>query len=173
MFWNFVLRAVQFRETPPAAGLRGAGCRGYAGDRALQRLLGYRAQDARRVPRIRREHRDRAGGRRADRPARRGGEAERQGAVAAPFIYTVGSLAGEPVVVAGTDFDARASADQLLACGWRARRGCRRMPGGQHRGRAFPPPSWGRQLELEGAPCMIRGIVSSGGTEDAQVILPL
>jgi putative ABC transport system permease protein len=30
----------------------------------------------------------------------------------------------------------------------------------------------GQKLELDGAPCTIRGIVSSGGAEDAQVILP-
>ncbi|HXM43000.1 MAG TPA: FtsX-like permease family protein, partial [Bryobacteraceae bacterium] len=29
-----------------------------------------------------------------------------------------------------------------------------------------------QKLELEGAPCTLRGIVSSGGAEDAQVILP-
>jgi len=98
-------------------------------------------------------------------------EAERQGAVAAAFVYTVGRLGGEPVVVAGIDFQ-RAGP---LTDYWRVE-GARVAGSGEclvgstvaahFRLRA------GQQAQLQDAPCAIRGIVSSGGPEDAQVLLP-
>ena len=97
--------------------------------------------------------------------------AERQGAVAAPFIYTVGRVKSEPVVVAGTDFR-RAGP---LTNYWRVE-GARTAAPGEclvgSRVAAHFRLKLGQKLELEGAPCTIRGIVSSGGAEDAQVILP-
>ena len=59
----------------------------------FEHLFGYRTQNARRIPRIRREHRHRAArvaGKRFRSAAVE--EAEHQGAVAAPFVYTVGRL---------------------------------------------------------------------------------
>ena len=102
--------------------------------------------------------------------------AEKQGAVAAPFIYTVGRVTlghfgGEPVVVAGTDFR-RAGP---LTDYWRVDGARAAAPGeclvGSNVAAHFRL-KLGQKLELEGAPCTIRGIVSSGGAEDAQVILP-
>jgi putative ABC transport system permease protein len=98
-------------------------------------------------------------------------EAERQGAVAAPFIYTVGHLDGEPVVVAGADFR-RAGP---LTDYWRVE-GARAAGSGEclvgSTVAAHFRLKLGQPAKLEGAPCVIRGIVSSGGPEDAQVILP-
>jgi putative ABC transport system permease protein len=97
--------------------------------------------------------------------------AERQGAVAAPFIYTVGRLGGEPVVVAGTDFH-RAGP---LTNYWRVDGARAAAPGECLVGDSVAEHfrlKLGQELKLEGAPCTIRGIISSGGAEDAQVILP-
>lgn len=97
--------------------------------------------------------------------------AEKQGAIAAPFIYTVGRVEGEPVVVAGTDFR-RAGA---LTNYWRVD-GARAAGAGECLvGRTVAAHfrlKLGAALPLEGAPCAIRGVVSSGGAEDAQVIVP-
>ena len=98
-------------------------------------------------------------------------EAERQGAVAAPFVYTVGRLDGEPVVVAGTDFR-RAGP---LTDYWRVEGARAAGPGECLVGSAVAAHyrfKLGQRAEVEGASCVIRGIVSSGGPEDAQVILP-
>jgi putative ABC transport system permease protein len=97
--------------------------------------------------------------------------AERQGAVAAPFIYTVGRVEGEPIVVAGTDF----SRAGPLTNYWRVD-GVRAVaPGeclaGVNVAAHFRVKLSGK-LDVEGAPCTVRGIVSSGGAEDAEVILP-
>jgi len=97
--------------------------------------------------------------------------AERQGAVAAPFIYTVGRVKSEPVVVAGTDFR-RAGP---LTNYWRVEGARTAAPGECLVGSSVAAHfrlKLGQKLELDGAPCTIRGIVSSGGAEDAQVILP-
>jgi len=97
--------------------------------------------------------------------------AERQGAVAAPFIYSVGRVESEPVVVAGTDFR-RAGP---LTNYWRVDGSRAAGPGeclvGANVAAHFRL-KLGQKLELEGVPCTIRGVVSSGGAEDAQVIVP-
>jgi putative ABC transport system permease protein len=98
--------------------------------------------------------------------------AEKQGAAAAPFIYAVGRLACEPVVVAGTDFErARPLTNYWRVDGARAAAAGECLVGSTVA--AHFRLELGQQLKLEGAPCIIRGIVSSGGAEDAQVILPL
>jgi len=99
-------------------------------------------------------------------------EAERQGAVAAPFVYTVGHLDGQPVVVAGTDF--RRSGP--LTDYWHVE-GTRGAASGEclvgSTLAAHFRLKLGQQVDVAGVPCVIRGIVTSGGSEDAQVILPL
>jgi len=98
--------------------------------------------------------------------------AERQGAVAAPFIYAVGSLKGEPVVVAGIDFR-RAGP---LTSYWRVDGARVGGPGECLAGSSAAAHfhlQIGQKLDLEGAPCTLRGIVASGGAEDAQVMVPL
>jgi putative ABC transport system permease protein len=98
-------------------------------------------------------------------------EAERHGAIAAPFVYTVGHLDGEPVVVAGADFR---RAGPLIHY-WRVEGARSAGPGECLVGSTVAAHfrlKLGQPAKLEGAPCVIRGIVSSGGPEDAQVILP-
>jgi putative ABC transport system permease protein len=98
-------------------------------------------------------------------------EAERQGAVAAPFVYTVGRLHGEPLVLAGTDFG---RAGPLIDY-WRVDGARTAKPGECLAGTTVAAHFHLRlaaKADVEGAPCVIRGIVSTGGAEDAQLILP-
>ena len=139
MFWNFVLRAVQFRKRRLALAFAAL-----AVSATLATALFSVYSDIERkmrvaVPRLRREHRHRTGRRRRDCPAgSRGAGREARRSGRAVHLYR-GPRRGEPVVVAGVDFGARRSAYQLLARRWRARRRTGRMPGGQQRGRALPP----------------------------------
>jgi putative ABC transport system permease protein len=98
-------------------------------------------------------------------------EAERHGAIAAPFVYTIGRLDGQPVVVAGVDFR-RAGP---LTDYWRVE-GARAAGSGECLVGSTVAAHFhfklGQQAEVAGAPCVIHGIVSSGGPEDAQLILP-
>jgi putative ABC transport system permease protein len=99
-------------------------------------------------------------------------EAERLGAVAAPFLYTVGRLNRQAVVVAGTDF-ARVA---RLTGYWRIVGDRQANPGECLAGAAVASHfnlKPGDHAALEGAPCLVRGIVSTGGAEDAQLIVPL
>jgi putative ABC transport system permease protein len=97
--------------------------------------------------------------------------AEKRGAVAAPFIYTVGRVESEPVVVAGVDFNRSGP----LTNYWRVD-GARAAAIGECLVGANVAAHFrltlGEKLDLESAPCTIRGIVSTGGAEDAQAILP-
>jgi putative ABC transport system permease protein len=98
-------------------------------------------------------------------------EAERLGAVAAPFLFTVGHLHGEPVVVAGVDF-ARAGP---LTTYWRVN-GARQAGDGECLAGVALAAHFhlvpGAPVELAGAPCVVRGIVQTGAAEDAQLMLP-
>ena len=97
--------------------------------------------------------------------------AEQQGAVAAPFLYSVGHVDSEPVVIAGADFH-RAGP---LTSYWRVDGLRTAAPGECLVGASLAAHfrlQVGGKLALAGAPCIIRGIVSTGGAEDAQVILP-
>lgn len=99
-------------------------------------------------------------------------EAEKLGVAAAPFLFTVGQLRGEPVVVAALDF---ARAAELTAY-WRVEGARRALEGeclaGSEAARHFGL-ALGQRLELEGAPCILRGIVTTGGAEDAQLLVTL
>jgi putative ABC transport system permease protein len=99
-------------------------------------------------------------------------EAERLGAVAAPFLYTVGHVANQPVVVAGVDFPRAIP----LTAYWRVDGARPANPGecllGATAAAHFHLKP-GDHAALDGAPCTVRGIVSTGGAEDAQIILPL
>ena len=171
MFWNFVTRAVQFRKRRLALAF-GALATGATLATALFSVYSD----------IERKMRVQFRGYGANMVIAPGGggqtvqldavaKAERLGATASPFIYTVGHLSGEPVVVAGTDFR-RAGP---LTDYWRVE-GARTAGGGEcllgsavaEHFRLKP----GEKAELDGAPCVVRGIVSSGGAEDAQVIVP-
>ena len=172
MFWNFVLRAVQFRKRRLALAFAAL-----AVSATLATALFSVYSDIERKMRV--QFRGfganiiiaPAGGAQTV-PLAAVALAEQQGAVAAPFIYTVGRVTSEPVVVAGIDFRRAAPLTNYWRVDGARTAAAGRMPGGQQRGRALPPEDSGQQLELEGAPCTIRGIVSSGGAEDAQVIVP-
>ena len=105
-------------------------------------------------------------------PLRAVAEAERLGATASPFLYAVGRLQDEPVVLAGVDFR---RAGPLIGY-WRGV-----SPGiSLGRGECLAGISVanhfhlaeGRKAALEGAACTVRGVVQTGGAEDAQVLLP-
>lgn len=171
MFWNFVLRAVEFRRRRLVLAFAAL-----AVSATLATALFSVYSDIER--KMRAQFRGfganiviaPAGGAQTVTLAAVG-LAEKQGAVAAPFIYTVGRVESEPVVVAGADFrragpltnywridGARTAGPGECLVGNRVAAHFRLKPGGN--------------LALEGAPCTIRGVVSTGGAEDAQVILP-
>ena len=96
-------------------------------------------------------------------------KAEALGATAAPFLYRIGHLRGEPVVVASTDFQRAAP---LLGY-WRVARfpaagEC--VIGATAAAHFHLAP--GQTAALDSGPCVVRGVVSTGGAEDAQVIVP-
>jgi putative ABC transport system permease protein len=171
MFWNFVLRAVQFRKRRLALAFAAM-----AVSATLATALFSVYSDIERKMRV--QFRGfganlviAPAGAAPTVPLTAVAFAEQQGAVATPFIYTVGRVDGEAVVVAGTDFrragpltnywrvdGARAAAPRECLVGANVA--------------AHFRLKLGQKLELEGAPCTLRGIVSTGGAEDAQVILP-
>ena len=171
MFWNFVVRAVQFRKRRLALAFAAL-----AVSATLATALFSVYSDIERKMRV--QFRGfganiviaPAGGAQTV-PVSAVALAEQQGAVAAPFIYTVGRVDSEPIVVAGTDFH-RAGP---LTNYWRVEGARAAGPGeclvGSNVAAHFRL-KLGEKLDLEGAPCIVRGIVSSGGAEDAQVILP-
>lgn len=171
VFWNFVLRAVQFRKRRLALAFAAL-----AVSATLATALFSVYSDIERKMRVQFRGYGAniviapAGGAQTV-PLAAVALAEQQGAVAAPFIYAVGRVAGEPVVVAGTDFR-RAGP---LTSYWRVDGARAAGPGeclvGNNVAVHFRLKV-GQKLDLEGASCTIRGIVSSGGAEDAQVILP-
>ena len=171
MFWKFVLRAVQFRKRRLALAFAAL-----AVSATLATALFSVYSDIERKMRV--QFRGfganiviaPSGGAQTV-PLAAVALAEKQGAVAAPFIYTVGRVESEPVVVAGTDFR-RAGP---LTNYWRVD-GARAPALGEclvgNNVAAHFRLKLAQKLELEGAPCVIRGIVSSGGAEDSQVIVP-
>ncbi len=171
MFWNFVIRAVRFRKrrlTLAFAALAVAATLATAlfsvySDIERKMRVQFRGYGANLVVA------PAAGAQTV--PLTAVTLAERQGAVAAPFVYTVGSLESEPVVVAGTDFHRAAP----LTDYWRVD-GARAAGAGDCLAGSAVAAHYrvkiGQKLDLAGAPCIVRGIISSGGAEDAQVIVP-
>jgi putative ABC transport system permease protein len=171
MFWEFVIRAVQFRKRRLALAFAAL-----AVSATLATALFSVYSDIER--KMRAQFRGfganlviAPAGHAQTVPLSAVAAAEKQGAVAAPFLYSVGRVAGEPVVVAGVDFG-RAAA---LTNYWRVD-GARSAGAGECLVGASVASHFrvkvGGRLELEGAPCTVRGIVSSGGAEDAQAIVP-
>jgi putative ABC transport system permease protein len=171
MFWNFVLRAVQFRKRRLALAFAAL-----AVSATLATALFSVYSDIERKMRV--QFRGfganiviaPAGGAQTV-PMTAVALAERQGAVAAPFIYTVGRVESEPVVVAGTDFRRAGPLTNYWRVDGVRAAGASECLVGNHVAAHFRL-KLGQKLELEGAPCAIRGIISSGGAEDAQVMVP-
>jgi putative ABC transport system permease protein len=98
-------------------------------------------------------------------------QADSLGVTAAPFFYSVGRLQNEPIVVARVDFRRAAP----LTGYWRVPPGA--LPGaGQCLAGATAAAHFrlvaGQLAALDPEPCTIRAIVSTGGPEDAQIIVP-
>jgi len=172
MFWSFVLRAVKFRRRRLALAFSAL-----AVAATLATALFSVYSDIDRKMRV--EFRG-FGANMVIAPGN-GGQtvplaavalAEQQGAVAAPFLYTVGRVADEPVVVAGMDFRRAAPmTDYWRVDGARTAASGECLVGSTAAAHFRIKP--GEKLGLEGAPCTVRGIVSTGGAEDAQVMVPL
>jgi putative ABC transport system permease protein len=94
--------------------------------------------------------------------------AEAMGATAAPFLYTVGRVQGEPVVVAGVDFRRAAP---LIAYWHVDPPGAGECLIGTSAAAHFHLAA-GQKAGLDSGSCTIRAVVSTGGPEDAQVIVP-
>src|SRR5579863_459582 len=97
--------------------------------------------------------------------------AERLGAAAAPFLITSGRIQGQSIPVAG--FVPAKSAE--MTSYWH-------MQGERNVGRGDCLAGEllatrlqlkiGTNVPLEGAPCMLKGIVSTGGAEDQELLVP-
>jgi putative ABC transport system permease protein len=104
-------------------------------------------------------------------PLRAVSEAERLGVAAAPFLYTVGRVADERVVTAGIDFE-RA---QPLISYWEVA-GSRTAGSGECLAGVTLATHFhaniGQTIPLESGPCIVRGIVTTGGAEDSRLMVP-
>jgi putative ABC transport system permease protein len=171
MFWRFVMAAVAFRKRRlllAFAGLMVSATLAtvlfsvYSGIEGKMRAE-FRGYGANLVIAPR--------GAAASVPLRAVEEAERLGAAAAPFIYTVSKLRGESVVLAGVDFRRAAP----LTSFWRVEGASMAQAGeclaGSTAASHFHFVLGGR-ADLATGDCVIRGIVSTGGAEDNQLLLP-
>jgi putative ABC transport system permease protein len=101
-------------------------------------------------------------------PLRAVEEARKLGAIAAPFLFASSKLNGQSVLLAGVDL----AAAQPLTQYWHvegSRTGC--LAGVNVAERFHLQVGDGAQID--GAPCRISGIVSTGGSEDNEFILPI
>ncbi|HKW99472.1 MAG TPA: FtsX-like permease family protein [Bryobacteraceae bacterium] len=171
MFWRFVLGAVKFRRRRLLLAFAGL-----AVAATLATTLFSVYSDIER--KMRREFRGYGAnivvaptGASQTVPLAAAGDAEKLGAAAAPYIYTIGRIGDERVVEAGVDFrrslpltgywqvtGARtAGADECLAGAALA---------------AHFRLSVGQAAALASGACVIRGIVTTGGAEDNQLLVP-
>lgn len=96
-------------------------------------------------------------------------QAEALGGTAAPFLYSVGRLHHEPVVVAAVDFQRAAPLvgywhiSQFPVAGE-----C--LAGATAAAHFHLTP--GAQAAFDSAPCTVRAILNTGGPEDAQILVP-
>ncbi len=98
-------------------------------------------------------------------------QAELRGAAAAPYLAWIGHIGVEPVVLEGVDF-ARA---RPFSEYWRVEGSRTASPGECLAGGAVATHfhfQLGQTIPLTGAPCILRGIVSTGGAEENQILLP-
>jgi putative ABC transport system permease protein len=171
MFWRFVMSAVKFRRRRLLLAFSGL-----AVAATLATTLFSVYSDIER--KMRREFRgygaNMAIGPSANSqtvPLRAVEEAERLGAVAAPFIYFIGRIGEERVVVAGVDFH-RA---KPLTSYWQVA-GARTAGSGEClAGTTFAAHfrlSVGQSAPLASGDCIVRGIVTTGGDEDSRLMVP-
>jgi len=171
VFWRFVLAAVKFRRRRLLLAFSGL-----AVTAALATALFSVYWDIDR--KMRREFRGYGAnlvivpaGNGQTVPVRAVVEAERLGAVAAPFLYTIGRIGDERVVVDGVDFRRAVP----LTSYWQVT-GMRVAGTGECLAGSIVASHFhlnvGQSLPLASGACLIRGIVSTGGNEDNQVIVP-
>jgi putative ABC transport system permease protein len=104
-------------------------------------------------------------------PLRAVTEAERLGAAAAPFLYVVGRMGDERVVLAGIDFKRAAPLTSYWqVTGLRIAGSGECLAGGTLA--AHFHTGLEQSLPLASGSCTVRGIVSSGGDEDNRVMVP-
>jgi putative ABC transport system permease protein len=171
MFWRFVLAAVKYRRRRLLLAFTGL-----AVAATLATTLFSIYADIER--KMRREFRG-YGANLVIAPAASSGtvplqaveEAERLGAVAAPFIYVIGRVGDERVVVEGVDFRRAAP----LTSYWQVD-GARTAATGQCLAGTAVAAHFHvavrQSLPLASHACMVRGIVSTGGAEDNRVLVP-
>ncbi len=171
MFWRFVVAAVAFRKRRLLLAFAGLAVSAtlatvlfsvYSGIERRMRAE-FRGYGANLVIAPR--------GEAGSVPLRAVAEAERLGAAAAPFIYTVGKLRGESVVLAGVDFRRAAP----LTSYWRVDGSPLAAAGECLAGSAAASHfhlKLGDHADLAAGACTVRGIVSTGGAEDNQLLLP-
>jgi putative ABC transport system permease protein len=90
-------------------------------------------------------------------------EVRRMGGTAAPFLYSLDQLAGKPVVIAGVDL---AVSSKLIQY-WHVEGARGDCLAGDSLGLKI-----GETARLQKYSCVVTGVVSTGGAEDAQMILP-
>jgi len=171
VFWRFVLAAVKFRRRRLLLAFSGL-----AVTSTLATALFSVYSDIER--KMRREFRGYGAnlviapaGNAQTVPARAVVETERLGAVAAPFLYTIGRIGDERVVVAGVDFLRAAP----LTSYWQVTGAHTAGTGECLAGIALAAHFHvriGQNLPLASGSCVIRGIVSTGGDEDNHVMVP-
>jgi putative ABC transport system permease protein len=93
--------------------------------------------------------------------------AEKLGADAAPFLITSGRVGAQTVPVAGF---VPAKSVQLTSY-WHMQ-GSRNIGTGECIAGEFMGTRLGATITLQGAPCVVKGIVSTGGAEDQEILVP-
>ena len=168
MFWRFVLAAVKYRRRRLLLAFAGLAVAATLAttlfsiywdiERKMRRVFrGYGANIV-----VSNSH---------SVPLRAVEEAERLGAVAAPFVYTIARIGDERVVEAGVDF-LRAGP---LTSYWQVDGARKAGPGECLAGStaaAHFHVAIGQSVPLESGHCVLRGLVSTGGPEDNQMIVP-
>jgi putative ABC transport system permease protein len=95
------------------------------------------------------------------------GAAEKLGADAAPFLITSGRAGAKTIPVAGF---VPAKSVQLTSY-WHMQ-GSREIGAGECIAGEFMGVKLGATIPLQGAPCVVKGVVSTGGAEDQEILVP-
>lgn len=170
MFWRFVISAVKFRRRRLLLAFAGLAV---AATLATTLFSVYSDIDRK----MRREFRGYGAnlviapaGEARTVPLKAVAEAERLGATAAPFNFTVGRIGNERVVVAGIDFErARPLTSYWQVTGARAAAQGECLAGSTLA--AHFRFSVGQSAGLGSGRCLVRGIVTTGSTEDNQLMV--
>jgi putative ABC transport system permease protein len=171
VFWRFVLGAVRFRRRRLLLAFSGLAV---AATLATALFSVYSDIDRK----MRREFRGYGAnlliapaGNSRSVPVRAVVEAEKLGAVAAPFVYAVDRIREERLVVEGIDFERAAP----LTSYWRIAGAREAGPGECLAGNILAAHfhvGIGQTLPLASGACTVRGIVNTGGDDDDRLMVP-